>query len=137
MRRGMILISTLHFSAIILLITVIMLKMYYNGYIESLWLSQKREAFWLAEAGVSQGRAELTSNQNWFTDAPHYPKDDQPWLVNQAKGQSIKQGKGWLKVVHEERAGCFYSIGQRGEGLVIIKISYQSTPFRILEWQEL
>ena len=137
MRKGLILVSTLNFSAIIFLITVIMLKMYYNGYIESLWLLQKREAFWLAEAGVAQAKVNLISNQNWYTDSAHYPKNDQKWLIDFAVGQTTQQGSGKIKVVHEERSGSFYSIGRRGQGLAIIKIGYQPQPFKVLDWQEL
>jgi hypothetical protein len=86
---------------------------------------------------VAQAKVELVNNPNWYTDSTHYPKDDSKWLINQAIGQITKQGKGWIKIVHEERASCFYSVGNKGAGVVLIKVSYQSNPFKIVNWQEL
>ena len=96
---------------------------------------QKEKAFYLAEAGLEDGKSIIAVNQNWFTDAPHSPTDDASWLIDVAKG-SIKQfGGGQYKIIRESGKNIVYSVGYFKSGRSVLRIKYSVNPFKIFEFK--
>ena len=96
---------------------------------------QKEKAFYLAEAGLEDGKSIISVNQNWFTDAPHSPVDDAPWLIDVAKG-SIKQfGGGSYKIVRESGKSTIYSVGYFKGGRSVVRVKYNISPFTTYEFK--
>jgi len=96
---------------------------------------QKEKTFYLAEAGIEDGKATLASNPNWFTDNPHSPADDIDWLIDSAKG-SIKQfGGGRYKIVRESGKNIIYSVGYFRNGRAIERVKYNVSPFQTYEFR--
>jgi hypothetical protein len=102
--------------------------------IEELYI-QKEKAFYLAEAGLEEGKAIIAVNPNWFTDNPHSPVDDADWLIDIAKG-SIKQfGGGSYKIIRESGKNTVYSVGYFKGGRSVIRVKYNANPFITYEFK--
>ena len=96
---------------------------------------QKEKAFYLAEAGLEDGRSIIAANPNWFTDNPHTPADDANWLIDSAKG-SVKQfGGGNYKIVRESGKNIIYSVGYFKSGKSVVRAKYNISPFKIYEFK--
>lgn len=96
---------------------------------------QKEKAFYIAEAGLEDGKSTIAANPNWFTDNPHSPNDDINWLMNAATG-SIKQfGGGSYKIVRESGKDIIYSVGQYKSGKSIVRVKYTPIPFKSYEFR--
>ena len=97
--------------------------------------SQKEKAFYLAEAGLEEGKSIIAVNPNWFTDAPHSPIDDAPWLIDAAKG-SIKQfGGGSYKIIRGSGKNIIYSVGYFKGGRAVVRTKYNVSPFTTYEFK--
>jgi hypothetical protein len=96
---------------------------------------QKEKAFYLAEAGLEDGRSIIAANPNWFTDNPHSPADDTDWLIEKSKG-SIKQfGGGSYKIVRESGKNTIYSVGYLKGGRAVVRVKYNVSPFTTHEFK--
>lgn len=94
----------------------------------------KEKAFYIAEAGLEDGKSIIAANPNWFTDNPHSPNDDASWLIDTANG-SIKQfGGGSYKIVRESGKNIIYSVGQFKGGISIVRIKFNLSPFKPYEF---
>ena len=102
----------------------------------------KEKAFYLAEAGVEEGKSIIAANSNWFTDNPHSPADDADWLIEGAKG-SIKQfagavpdgRQGSYKIVRESGKNTVSSVGYFKGGRSVLRIKYNVNPFKAFEFK--
>jgi len=96
---------------------------------------QKEKAFYLAEAGLEEGKSIIASNPNWFTDNPHSPNDDASWLMDVSKG-SIKQfGGGSYKMVRESGKNIIYSVGQFKGARSVVRTKFNTNPFTVHEFK--
>jgi len=103
---------------------------------------QKEKAFYLAEAGLEDGKSIIAANPNWFTDNPHSPADDADWLIDVAKG-SIKQfggavpdgRQGSYKTVRESGKNTIYSVGYFKGGRAVVRVKYNIDPFKAFEFK--
>jgi len=96
---------------------------------------QKEKAFYLAEAGLEEGKSMIVLNPNWFTDVPHSPADDTTWLIDIAKGSIKEFGGGSYKIVKENGKNTIYSIGYFKGGRAIVRVKYNANPFRAYEFK--
>jgi hypothetical protein len=95
---------------------------------------QKEKAFYLAEAGLEDGKSIIAANPNWFTDIPHSPSDDMSWLIDTAKG-SIKQFSGGsYKIIRESGKNIIYSVGYFKGGRAAVRIKYLTIPFKSFDF---
>ena len=122
MKKGAALILVILIFASFLLLGALFSKIVYNCSSGAHAALAKEQAFYLAEAGIEKGKVELAHNPNWYTDPPYYLEDNLSWLLNQAVGQEIALGEGKFKIVKESGKDRLYSIGQKGSGIVVIKI---------------
>ena len=96
---------------------------------------QREKAFYLAEAGLEDGKSMIAANPNWFTDAPHSPADDSSWLIDAAKG-SIKQfGGRSYKIVRESGKNTIYSVGYFKSARAVVRVKYNVGPFTTYEFK--
>ncbi|MDD5383086.1 MAG: hypothetical protein PHH60_05475 [Candidatus Margulisbacteria bacterium] len=137
MKKGSALLLAVLIIALFLGLASLFTKMVYNNYAGANAALVREQAFWLAEAGLEQGKTELAHNPNWYTDLPHYPEDNVPWLANCAVGQTAPLGDGSFKVVRENGKNWLYSIGCKGKGLVVLKLTFSNPPWQNIEWKEL
>jgi len=121
MRRGSALLFTILAASALLVLAVFLLKMVYNGQVTARLLIDREAAYWLATAGWEKGEAEQARNPGWYTDQPHYPAADLNWLQHGALGARDQIGRGWFKVVREQGSNTVYSLGYRGQAVVILK----------------
>jgi hypothetical protein len=104
--------------------------------------SQKEKAFYLAEAGLEDGKSVIAANPNWFTDNPHMPADDTAWLIDGARG-AIKQfggampdgRQGSYKIIKESGKNIIYSVGHFAGGRSVLRIKYNFNPFKAFEFK--
>jgi len=96
---------------------------------------QKEKAFYLAEAGLEDGKSTIAANPYWFTDNPHTPADDANWLIDGAKGAVKQFGGGSYKIVRESGKNIIYSIGYFKSGRSALRIKYNISPFKIYEFK--
>ncbi len=96
---------------------------------------QKEKAFYLAEAGLEDGKSMIASNPNWFTDNPHTPADDPGWLIDGAKGAINRFGTGSYKIVRESGKNIIYSVGYSGSGRSVLRVKYNVGPFKAFEFK--
>jgi hypothetical protein len=96
---------------------------------------QKEKAFYLAEAGIEDGKATITANLNWFTDNPHSPADDSSWLMNTAKGSVSRFGGGSYRVIRESGKNIIYSVGYSGSGRSVLRVKFNILPFKAYEFK--
>ena len=137
MKKGFSLILVIIIIAAFSVMAALFAKIVYNYYGSAHALLQREQAFYLAEAGLEKGKVELAHNPNWYTDLPYYPADNVTWLKNYAVGQTINLGDGFFKVVREKDKDRLYAIGQKGKGLVVLKITFSNPPLKTLSWVEL
>jgi hypothetical protein len=136
-KKGFSMLLLIFMVALFMIITSLFVKVVYNTY-SSIKAAETREtAFWLAEAGLEKGKAALAGNINWYTDLPHTPEDNAGWLLNNAVGETGPLGRGTYKVVREENRNRLYSIGRKGKGAVILKLSFSAPPLKFTTWEEL
>jgi hypothetical protein len=95
---------------------------------------QKEIAFYLAEAGLEDGKAVIAANPNWFTDNLHSPDDDASWLIDDARGSVRQFGGGSYKIVRESGKNVIYSVGYSGGGRVVARCKYDIIPFKTFEF---
>lgn len=124
----LVLISAMLFAGMIFLRSVLS-----EATMASLFIA-KEKAFYIAEAGLENGKSIIAGNSNWFTDNPHSPNDDAGWLIGVANG-SIKQfGGGSYKIVRESGKNIIYSVGYFQSGKSILRIKYNINPFKAYEY---
>lgn len=97
--------------------------------------AQKEKAYYLAEAGLEDGKATIAANMNWFTDNPHSPADDSGWLMNAAKGAVSQFGSGSYKVVRESGKNIIYAVGYSGSGRSVLRVKFNILPFKTSEFK--
>jgi len=136
-RRGTALLLVIFIIAAFLFMATLFAKIVYNGYASANANLVREQAFSLAEAGLEKGKVELTHNPNWFTDFPYYHVDDIKWLTHFAAGSRGSLGEGYFKIVRERGKNRLYAIGYKGNGVVILKATFSTPPFKTLKWQEL
>jgi len=134
-QRGYALILVLIISALLLSLAGLFAKMVYNSMAGGNSVYGRAQAFYLAEAGIEKGKAELTSNSNWYTDLSHSPEDDADWLINTATGQTNNLGEGTFKIIREQGKMLLYSVGKRGKGICIQKITFDLFPLKEKQWE--
>lgn len=136
-RLGSALIIIIIIISILGTLSALSVKIVYNySASANAWMCRE-QAFWLAEAGLAKASAEIAHNPNWYTDTPYYPEDNVGWLVNYAVGQINPMGDGSFKIIREMGKDRLYSIGQKGSGVVVLKLKFSPPPFKALEWQEI
>ena len=96
---------------------------------------QKEKAFYLAEAGLEDGKATVAANPYWFTDNPHSPADDSGWLMDSSKGAVSQFGGGSYKVVRESGKNVIYSVGYSGNGRSVVRVKFNISPFKTSEFK--
>jgi hypothetical protein len=96
---------------------------------------QKEKAFYLAEAGLEDGKSIIASNPGWFTDNPHAPADDPGWLIDGAKGAVKQFGGGSYKIVRESGKNIIYSVGCSSSGRSVVRARYNVSPFKAFEFK--
>jgi hypothetical protein len=122
-------ISALLISGAIFLKIVFSERSMVNLYIE------KEKAFYIAEAGLEEGKAIVFANPTWFTDAPHSPDDDVNWLMEGAAG-SVKQfGGGSYKIIRESGNNMIYSVGCYRNGRSVVRSRFNISPFKVSEFK--
>lgn len=97
--------------------------------------AQKEKAFYLAEAGLEDGKATIAANPNWFTDNPHSPADDSGWLMDSAKGVVSQFGGGSYKIVRESGKNIIYSVGYSASGRSVVRAKMNISPFKTFEFK--
>lgn len=122
-------ISALLASGAIFLKIVFSERSMVNLYIE------KEKAFYIAEAGLEEGKSIIAANPNWFTDNPHSPADDADWLMNAAVGSVGQLGGGTYKVVRESGDNAVYSIGYFRGGRSVVRMKFNQNPFKAFEFR--
>lgn len=137
MRKGAALLLTILIVSFSLTLGALLTRMVYNCYATTNAALTREQAFFLAEAGLEKGKVELAHNPNWYTDLPYYLTDNLLWLANYAVGDTAGLGEGSYKVVREKGRDCLYAIGNKGKGLVVLKLKFSGPPFQALAWQEL
>ena len=120
MKRGSALLLMVMISAVFMVLAVFLLKIVYNCHSSAAGFVVREKAFWLAEAGLEDGRMRLTKNPNWYTDLPHYPENDVRWLSGVALGEQASLGEGTYKIVREKDKSKFYVVGRSGAGMVLL-----------------
>lgn len=136
-RKGSALIIVMLLLALFSSLGALFVKIVYNNYASANAVLVREQAFHLAEAGLEKAKVELVHNPLWYTDPPYYLEDNAQWLVNYAVGQENYLGEGSFKIVREKDKDRLYSIGSKGKGLVILKLTFSNPPLNILEWKEL
>jgi len=137
LKNGSALLLIIVVTAVLLVLTAFLLKIAYNSYVTANALWEREEAFWLAEAGLEKGKAEINFNPAWYTDLPYFLEDNLEWLKVGAVGERDSLGRGYFKVVREKDRDRLYSIGYKGRAVVVLKINYLYPPFKTLSWEEL
>ncbi|MDD5593145.1 MAG: hypothetical protein PHG97_00210 [Candidatus Margulisbacteria bacterium] len=136
-RRGVTLVLVIVLSATLMSLAVILSKIVYNSYATAELISQREQAFWLAEAGIEAGKAKLAHNSLWYTDLPHYPEDDGRWLRQAAVGEKGFLPSGSFLTVREKDQPRFYSVGVCRQAKVVLKVEFKPVPFKTLLWTEI
>lgn len=124
----LVLISAMLFAGMVLLRSVLSEGTMVNLY------TAKEKAFYIAEAGLEDGKSIIATNPNWFTDNPHSPNDDTAWLINDANGSKKQFGGGSYKIVRESGENMIYSIGQFKNGMSVVRIKFNISPFKSYEY---
>ncbi|MFH1709561.1 MAG: hypothetical protein ABH860_00635 [bacterium] len=95
----------------------------------------KEKAFYLAEAGLEDGKSVISANPNWFTDNPHTPADDTNWLIDGAAGAIKQFGDGSYKIIRESGKNIIYSVGYYRSGRSVVRVKYNVGPFKAFEFK--
>ncbi|MBN3033037.1 MAG: hypothetical protein JW873_02970 [Candidatus Saganbacteria bacterium] len=136
-RPGAALLIAVILAGLLLGLAVIAAKIVYNSCATEDLLDRRERAFWLATAGLEQGKAGLARDPDWYTDLPHAPADDKQWLQLAARGTGGALPGGTFKLVRERGMPRLYCLGSSGRGRVILKLTFQAGPFKSLSWAEL
>ena len=136
-RAASALILAVILAGVLIFMAVIAAKIVYNSYKTGELVGRREQAFWLAEAGLEQGKANLARNPDWYTDLSHSPADDVRWLTQSAVGAIGRLPSGSFKIVREQGQERLYCVGASGPARVVIKITFQPVPVRALTWTEL
>lgn len=137
MRKGSALLLAILILAVFLMLTALFVKIIYNSNAIANAALVREQAFCLAEAGIEMGKVELARNPNWYTDMPYYVAENVDWLMNNAVGSKTTLEGGFFKIVREKGKNTLYSIGNKGKGTVVLKLTFSNPPFKNLEWKEL
>jgi len=137
MKRGAALLISIFILASFLTLAGLLVKIVHNSYASTSATFTREQAFYLAEAGLAKGKVELTHNPNWYTDLPYYLADNPQWLIRYAVGEQTNFGEGAYKIVREKGKNRLYSVGQKGEGVVVLKFEFSNPPFKGGTWSEL
>lgn len=137
MRKGSALLLVIFILAVFLVLAALLVKIVYNSYSIANAVLVREQAFYLAEAGIEKGKVELAHNPNWYTDLPYYLEDNVQWLITFAYGHETTLGEGSFKIVKEKDKDRLYSIGSKGKGIVVLKLTFSNPPFKGREWKEL
>lgn len=121
-------------SALILAGTIFINIIFSERSMANLYI-QKEKAFYLAEAGLEDGKSTIATNPNWFTDNPHTPADDADWLIDGAKGAVSQFGGGGYKIVKESGKNIIYSVGNFKGARSVIRIKFDVSPFKAYEFK--
>jgi Tfp pilus assembly protein PilX len=133
--KGQALVITLLIISALLAGGAIFMKIVFSDVSMANLYIQKEKAFYLAEAGLEDGKSMIASNPNWFTDSPHTPADDPGWLINGAKGAVRQFGTGSYKMVRESGKNIIYSVGHSGGGTSVLRVKYNAIPFKAFEFK--
>lgn len=133
--KGQALIITLLIISVLLAGGAIFVKIVFSDVSMANLYIQKEKAFYLAEAGLEDGKSMVASNPNWFTDSPHTPADDTGWLIDVAKGAVEQFGGGSYKIIRESGKNVIYSVGYYGSGRSVLRIKYNVNPFKAFEFK--
>lgn len=120
-RAGVALLVAILVAGAILLLAVFLGKIVYNNHVAAVLFYRREQAQWLAEAGLATAGVELAKNPDWYTDLPHFPDDDHPWLKNMALGYCQSLGEGMFKIVRGKDSAVVYAVGRSGRAVVILK----------------
>ncbi|MDI6731377.1 MAG: hypothetical protein QME05_02190 [Candidatus Margulisbacteria bacterium] len=131
---GYALIMIIIISSLLLTLAGLFTKLVYNSLAGGNAVYLSAQAFYLAEAGIEKGKAELANNSNWYTDLPHGTEDDSDWLINSAIGQTNNLGGGTFKIIREQGKMLLCAVGSKGKGVCIQKVKFSIAPLRILNW---
>ena len=134
-RRGSVLLLSVIISGLLLILGVFMLKIVYNYHASVKAIVEREQAFWLAEGALEAAKSKLAHNPSWFTDLIHYPDSDKEWLKNGAIGERLVLGGGELKMIRERGRQAVYGLGQKGNSVVILKIS--ASGGQVNKWEEI
>jgi hypothetical protein len=137
MRKGAALLLVVLILAVFMILAAPFAKIVYNCYDSAHTVLAREQAFALASAGMERGKVELAHNPNWYTDLPYHLVDNTEWLINYSLGQISPLGDGSFKIVREKSKNRLYSIGSKGKGRVVLKVTFSNPPFTVLEWKEL
>lgn len=137
MKKGSSLLIIIIIISTFLVLAALLTKIVYNNYSAVGAAVTRTQAFYLAEAGIEKGKVEIAHNSNWYTDLPYYLVDNDQWLIRYAVGQQDNLGDGSYKIVREKGKNRLYSVGYKGKGIVVLKISFSTAPFKVIEWSEL
>lgn len=137
MKRGAALLISVFIISAFLTLAGLFVKIVHNSYASTMAAFAREQAFYLAEAGIEKAKVELTHNPSWYTDMPYYLSDNPHWLIRYAIGEETNFGEGAYKIVREKGKHRLYSIGQKGQGVVILKLEFSGPPFTAGAWSEL
>ena len=97
--------------------------------------------FYLAEAGVAYGIDQIKTNPGFFTDpAPGTPLKD--WLITDALGMTYLMEQGGFKIICPSGSNELYAVGflggdiQASSGYCFLKIEFEESPFKVLQWEK-
>ena len=136
MRKGSALLLAILIIAVFLMLTALFVKILHNSHAIANSALVREQAFCLAEAGIEMWKVELSRNPNWYTDMPYYVVENVDWLMNHAVGSQTTLEDGLFKIVREKGKNTLYSIGNKGKGTVVLKLTFSNPPFKGLEWKE-
>ncbi len=137
MKRGAALLISIFMIGAFLTLAGLFVKIVHNAYAGTTMAFTREQAFYLAEAGLAKGKVELAHNPDWYTDLPYYLSDNTQWLIRYAAGERTDFGEGAYKIVREKGRDRLYSIGQKGQGVVVLKLEFSNPPFKSGNWSEL
>lgn len=137
MKKGAALILSIMIIATFMVVAALTIKIVYNCYASASAALIREQAFCLAEAGLEKGKVELANSPSWYTDLPYYLADNIQWLASYAVGDQTDFGEGRFKIVRVKGKKVLYSIGSRGKGIVVLKLTFSNPPFKSLAWSEL
>ncbi len=121
--KGIALIIIILIGAVLLFVSTAAVRFIFSDYFIAVNQFNRARTFYLAEAGIEEGKMLKASNPSWFTDLPHSPPDDVNWLINSAIGRIEFLSEGSFKIVKEQGKKEIYSIGYFRNSKQILKVS--------------
>lgn len=137
MKRGAALLIAIFIISSFLTLAGLFVKIVHNSYASTIAAFAREQAFYLAEAGLAKAKVELVHNPDWYTDLPYYLSDNPQWLIRYAVGEETTFGEGAYKIVREKGKDQLYSVGQKGRGVVVLKLEFSNPPFKAGNWSEI